>query len=126
MALGREGPAVQMGDAVGGGLARRTRLTDHDGSTIRSALAGAGLGVAFSAPLGGAMFVIEELDRAIRTRLLVTVLIASSVSLAVAYPIVGRQPVLPIAAVEPPPTWQLPMFVVLGIVAGFAGVSYNR
>lgn len=126
MALGREGPTVQMGDAVGGELARRTRLNAHDGRTIRSALAGAGLGVAFSAPLGGAMFVIEELDRAIRTRLLVTVLIASSVSLAVAYPIVGRQPVLPIAAIEPPPTWQLPMFVVLGIVAGFAGVSYNR
>jgi CIC family chloride channel protein len=69
------------------------------------ALAGAGLGVAFSAPLGGAMFVLEELDRAVRPRLLVAVLIASSVSLAVAYPRVGRHPVFPVPLQTAPPTW---------------------
>lgn len=126
MALGREGPTVQMGAAVGGELARRTSLDDHDGRTLRAALAGAGLGVAFSAPLGGAMFVLEELERAVRTRLLVAVLIASSVALAVAYPLVGRHPVLPVPPQAAPPTWQLPLFVLLGLVAGVMGVYYSR
>jgi CIC family chloride channel protein len=89
-------------------------------------LAGAGLGVAFSAPLGGAVFVLEELERAVRTRLLVAVLIASSVALAVAYPLVGRHPVLPVPPQAAAPTWQLPLFVLLGLVAGVMGVYYSR
>lgn len=126
MALGREGPTVQMGSAVGGALARRTRLDDHDRRTLQASLAGAGLGVAFSAPLGGAMFVLEELDKAIRTRLLVAVLISSSVALAVAYPLVGRRPVLPVSPLDPAPSWQLPLFVALGLIAALAGIVYNR
>lgn len=126
MALGREGPTVQMGSVVGGEVARRGGLAAHDERTLRSALAGAGLGVAFSAPVGGAVFVLEELDRAIRTRLLVAVLTASSVSLAVAYLIVGRNPVLPVGVLPPGPVWQVPLYVVLGAIVGLAGIYYNR
>lgn len=126
MALGREGPSVQMGAAVGDEVAKRGRLAQHDVRTLKSALAGAGLGVAFSAPVGGAVFVLEELDRAIRTRLLVTVLTGSSVALAVAYLIVGREPVLPVGALTPGPLWWLPFYVVLGAVIGVAGTWYSR
>lgn len=126
MALGREGPTVQMGATIGSEVAKRGKCDPHDVRTLGSAMAGAGLGVAFSAPLGGSIFVLEELDKAIRTRLLVAVLIASSVSLAVAYPIVGRQPVLPVREIGPGVWWELPFFVVLGVVAGVAGRYYNR
>ena len=126
MALGREGPTVQMGATIGSAVAKRGKCDPHDVRTLGSAMAGAGLGVAFSAPLGGAIFVLEELDKAIRTRLLVAVLIASSVSLAVAYPIVGRQPVLPVRALGPGSWWELPFFVLLGVIAGVAGRYYNR
>lgn len=126
MALGREGPTVQMGATIGSAVARRGNCDPHDVRTLGSAMAGAGLGVAFSAPLGGAIFVLEELDKAIRTRLLVAVLIASSVSLAVAYSIVGRQPVLPVREIGPGNGWELPFFVLLGVIAGVAGRYYNR
>lgn len=126
MALGREGPTVQMGAAVGGEVSKRADLDPHDTRTLSSALAGAGLGVAFSAPLGGAVFVLEELDRAIRTRLLIATVIGSSVALAVAYLIVGREPVLPVGRMEPGPLWQLPMYVVLGALIAVMGMYYNR
>ncbi len=126
MALGREGPTVQMGATIGSAVAKRGKCDPHDVRTLGSAMAGAGLGVAFSAPLGGAIFVLEELDKAIRTRLLVAVLIASSVSLAVAYPIVGRHPVLPVRELGAGPWWELPFYVLLGLLAGFAGSYYNR
>lgn len=126
MALGREGPTVQMGAAVGGEVSRRASLDPHDTRTLSSALAGAGLGVAFSAPLGGAVFVLEELDRAIRTRLLVATLIGSSVALATAYLIVGREPVLPVGRVDQGPLWVLPLYVVLGALVAVLGMYYNR
>lgn len=126
MALGREGPTVQMGATIGSSVAKRARCDPHDVRTLGSAMAGAGLGVAFSAPLGGAVFVLEELDKAARTRLLVAVAVACSVSVAVAYAIVGRHPVLPVRELSPGTWWELPFFVMLGIIAGAAGKYYNH
>lgn len=126
MALGREGPTVQMGSTVGGMLSRRANLSAHDERTMRSALAGAGLGVAFSAPVGGAIFVLEELARAIRTRLLVAVMISSGVALSVAYLIIGRTPVLQAPAVDYGPTWTLLIVAPFGVLVGLLGIYYNR
>jgi chloride channel protein, CIC family len=58
MALGREGPTVQMGGAVGDGLARRLKLPIRDRLTLTAAGAGAGLAAAFNAPLSGLVFVL--------------------------------------------------------------------
>ncbi len=126
MALGREGPSVQMGASIGGGIAARADLDDHDTRTLSASLAGAGLGVAFSAPLGGAMFVIEELARAIRTRLLVATLVSASVALAVAYPLVGSRPVFPVPLIQDPRLWHLALYAPLGLLVGFMGIYYNR
>ena len=62
LALGREGPSVQMG-------ARRASASDGvpprlaDCRVLLAAGAGAGLATAFNAPIAGAVFVLEELAR---------------------------------------------------------------
>jgi CIC family chloride channel protein len=126
MALGREGPTVQMGASVGGEIARRARLDPHDTRTLSASLAGAGLGVAFSAPLGGAVFVLEELARAIRTRLVVATLVAGGVALGVALPLVGTRPVLPVPAIEDARLWHLAFYAPMGLLIGWLGIHYNR
>lgn len=126
MALGREGPSVQMGASIGGAVAERGKLDDHDTRTLSASLAGAGLGVAFSAPLGGAMFVIEELARAVRTRLVVATLVSAGVALAVALPIVGSRPVFPVPAIEDTRLWHLGLYAPLGLLVGLMGIYYNR
>lgn len=125
MALGREGPTVQMGASVGGGLARFAKLGRHDTRTLAAALAGTGLGVAFSAPIGGALFVFEEVARAFRTKLVVTTFIGTAVALAVAQSLVGHRPVFNVGAVSPVPAWQLLVFAALGAIFGALGVAYN-
>ena len=48
------------------------RKVNHDDQlTIQAALAGAGLGVAFNAPLAGPIFVVEELTKTIQFRVIV-------------------------------------------------------
>lgn len=125
MVLGREGPTVQMGATVGDVLARRTRLPQDDARTLSVALAGAGLGVAFSAPLGGALFALEEVSHAFRTRLVVATLAGTASALAVTRWIVGPEPVLPVGHVEAGPAVVLVAYAVLGLVLGALGVVYN-
>ena len=60
-ALGREGPTVQMGAALGTFWARLLLRNAPDQSVINAAGAGAGLAVAFNAPIGASVFVFEEL-----------------------------------------------------------------
>lgn len=126
LALGREGPTVQMGAAIGSAAGRWSRASEHDRRTLAASLAGAGLGVAFSAPLGGAMFVFEEVAHAFRVRLVVATLAGTGSALAVAALLLGPGPIFPVPRVEAGPMWMLLAFAVLGVLLGVAGVLYNR
>ena len=59
LALGREGPTVQMGSTLGLLTSRLLTKDDQDIRVIGAAGAGAGLAVAFNAPIGGSIFVFE-------------------------------------------------------------------
>jgi len=61
MVMGREGPTVQMGGAVGRMLRERLNLSNDDGRILVAAGTGAGLTAAFNAPLTGMLFVIEKM-----------------------------------------------------------------
>lgn len=126
LALGREGPTVQMGAVVGDRVARAAGLSAHDTRTLSVSLAGAGLGVAFSAPLGGALFVFEEVARAFRTRLVLATFAGTAAAVAVSVLIVGTQPVFPIGRVDAGPVWMLGPYALLGLLLGVMGVAYNR
>ena len=126
LALGREGPTVQMGAVIGSYAGKIMRVTDYDRRTLSAALAGAGLGVAFSAPLGGAVFVFEEVSRAVRTRLVLTTLIGSAVAVATSRLLLGTKPVFDVGQVELESVWMLAPYGVLGLALGALGVYYNR
>jgi CIC family chloride channel protein len=59
LALGREGPTVQMGAALSRFISRLLTEDDQDNKVIGAAGAGAWLAVAFNAPVGGSIFVFE-------------------------------------------------------------------
>lgn len=126
LALGREGPTVQMGATIGDALAQWARLSLADVRRVQTAVAGAGLGVAFSAPLGGAIFAFEEVARSFSLRLTVATLLAVCSATAVAWWILGDSPDF---LVEPPalPGWDaLIPFLLFGLLLGVLGVAYNR
>jgi chloride channel protein, CIC family len=92
LALGREGPTVQMGAGIGHFLASAFRRNQDDVKALLAAGAGAGLATAFSAPVAGAVFVLEELVRRFDTRITVTTLCASGSAIAVARLLLGNGP----------------------------------
>jgi chloride channel protein, CIC family len=125
LALGREGPSVQMGATIAdiiGKICGRSRV---DCRVLLAAGAGAGLATAFNAPIAGAVFVLEELVRRFDTRIAIAALGASAGAIAVARPLLGHAPdfrVEPLAYAGIP---TLPFFVALGAVAGLVATLYN-
>lgn len=126
LVLGREGPTVHMGAAIGAEAGRRTRMDESDIRLLHTSLAGAGLAVAFTAPLGGVLFVCEEVTRTVRARLVLVTLIGTATAVGCSRLVVGdrldfRVPELPV-----PPLALLPAFLLFGAATGVLGAAYNR
>ncbi len=125
LALGREGPSIQMGAAMAHVVGKLFRRNWHDCKVLIAAGAGAGLATAFNAPIAGAVFVLEELMRRFETRTAIAALGASAAAIAVARAFLGPAPdfqVEPLAYLGVK-TWLL--FAALGAIAGLAAGLYN-
>ena len=97
MALGPEGPGVQMGAVVARLIGTLCRRAWPDARALVAAGAGAGIAVAFNAPIAGAVFVLEELVRRFETRIAIASLAASSTAILVSRLFLGGAPVLHVA-----------------------------
>lgn len=126
LALGREGPTIQMGGAVGAGTARLLKTSTQERLTLVAAGAGAGLAAAFNAPLAGLIFVLEELQRDFRPMVFGAAFIAAAAADVVSRLFSGQLPVFSAPAYPAPALSLLPAFAVLGAVAGVLGVAFNR
>jgi len=127
LVLGREGPTVHMGAALGQMSADGLRLDQRQQRALVAAGAGAGLAAAFNAPLAAIVFVTEELREHFEYGFatLQSVILACCLAVAVSGWLLGQGPVLPLPPIEIPPVWALPLFVVLGIAIGALGVIFN-
>lgn len=136
MALGREGPSVQMGAAIAHLVGELFRHSTEELRMLLASGAGAGLAVAFNAPIAGAVFVLEELVKRFEARMAIVALGTSSTAILVSRLFLGDAPDFHVtilssttAATGPLPyasdaAWFL--YVALGIVAGVAASLYNR
>jgi CIC family chloride channel protein len=126
LALGREGPTVQMGAAVADIVAGRLGVTQRERRTLLAAGAGAGLAAAFNAPLAGLVFVLEEVQRDFRPIVFGTAFCAAAAADVVARFATGQLPVFAVPSYPTPPLTALPAFLVLGILTGLLGVWFNK
>jgi CIC family chloride channel protein len=126
MALGREGPTVQMGGAVGDAAADWLHVAPRERLTLIAAGAGAGLAAAFNAPLAGLVFVLEEAQRDFRPIVFGAAFLAAATADIITRLASGQLPVFSIPSYPVPPLAALPVFAILGLAAGLLGVVFNR
>lgn len=126
MSLGREGPTIQIGAAIGQMIAKVSRTPKKSHSTLISAGAGAGLAAAFNAPLAGFIFVMEELKREMSPLTYGAALIASVSSVAVTRIWLGQSTSFLLENPSPIPIRLLPIVVVVGLLCGIVAVFFNR
>lgn len=126
LVLGREGPTVQMGGAVGDAISRGLKVSPRERLTLIAAGAGAGLAAAFNAPLSGLIFVLEEVQRDFHPIVFGTAFLAAAVADVIARLGADPFPVFSVSKYPTPPLETLPAFAILGIVTGVLGVAFNR
>lgn len=128
LALGREGPTIQMGGATGLMVSEWFRIKPGEGErkALIAAGAGAGLAAAFNAPLAGVMFVLEELAGAFTPVVFVSAFLASVTADVIGRVLTGEMPVFPLHDMPAPNIRVLPAAVVLGVACGLGGVLFNR
>jgi len=126
LALGREGPSVQMGAAIAHRIGLVFRRDWTDCRVLLAAGAGAGLATAFDAPMAGAVFVLEELVRKFEIRIAIAALGASATAISISRVILGDLPDFHVGALAAAGAGLRPLYFVLGAVAGLAAVAYNR
>src|SRR5271156_4268873 len=127
LALGREGPSVQMGASVAHLVGKIFKRNWPDCRVLLAAGAGAGLATAFNAPIAGAIFVLEELVRRFEPRIAIVALGASSAAITVAHLFLGYQPDFHVEALAFTRNNGIKaLFFVLGAAAGLAGIAYNH
>ncbi len=126
LTLGREGPTVQMGGAIGQMVSEKMGATARERQNLIAAGAGAGLAAAFNAPLAGLVFVLEEVQRDFAPGVFAVAFVSCVVGDVVSRVLLGQLPVFHVQQFDAPPLSSVPLFLVLGVIAGALGVVFNR
>lgn len=125
LSLGREGPCIQMGGAIGAIASNLWGQKQEKDNVHLIGGAAAGLAAAFGAPLAGILFAFEEMKcRITRFTLISTVLGAISAQW-VAAKLFGLGRLFPFHAFKPPSLTESWTLLVFGVMIGFLGVGYN-
>ncbi|PEG35090.1 ClC family H(+)/Cl(-) exchange transporter [Mycolicibacterium agri] len=125
LVLGREGPTVHMGAAIGAETARRARLPDPEVRMMQTALGGAGLAVAFNAPIGGALFTLEEVTKSFRMKTVLAAVFSAATAVACSRVVLGNHADFDVEPIGTPALGWLPLFLVFGVLTGIIGAAYN-
>jgi CIC family chloride channel protein len=125
MALGREGPTVQMGGTIGNLLSPVMGPFLPEPWTLIAAGAGAGLAVAFNAPMAASLFVMEELLHRFSTRVFCATLIACITGTLVLRSMMGNATDFAVRQLGTVPANVLVEYLLLGLACGFVGAGFN-
>ena len=124
--VGREGPIVQIGSALGSSLAQLFHLDERRIRLLVACGAAGGIAATFNAPLAGVFFAMELILRQWATESFGMVVITSVTASVIGRAVLGNTPFLVLPAFGVNHLVEYPLFAVLGLVAGLAGVGFSR
>ncbi len=124
--VGREGPIVQIGSALGSTIGQRFNMSDEKVSNLVACGAAAGIAATFNAPIAGVVFALEVILGGFSIKHLNTVVIA-----AVSASVIGRMAFGDVPAFAVPfeygivSLWEFILYPLLGAIAAVVGVLYT-
>jgi CIC family chloride channel protein len=131
-AVGREGPIIQIGSALGSTLGQVIRMQAGQRITLVAAGAGAGIAATFNTPIGGVLFATELMLPEVSVNTFLPVAVATGTATFIGRLFFGDQPAFDVpsnltaipndlsAAVT------LVLYAILGAVTGVAAAGFIR
>src|SRR5277367_4259626 len=126
IALGREGPSVQIGAGVTSVLARKFGLSDAQVKSLVPAGAAAALAAAFNTPIAAVLFSLEEILGDLHAPVIGSIVISSATSWMVLHLILGDEPLFHVPAYQLVSPVEFAIYAVLGLAGGLGSVCFVK
>ena len=124
--VGREGPIVQIGSALGSGLGQLTRQAADNTRLLVACGAAGGIAATFNAPIAGVFFALELILRNFETRSFGLVVLASVVATAVGRLAFGSEAFLTLPGFDVVSGLEYPLYALLGVIAALVGIAFIK
>jgi chloride channel protein, CIC family len=124
--VGREGPIVQIGSALGSTLGQLTDLPESRLRILVACGAAGGISATFNAPIAGVFFALELILRDFEAESFGVVVLSSFAANIVGRAAFGNQPFLKLPNFHLVSPLEYPLYAGLGLLAALAGVAFIR
>jgi CIC family chloride channel protein len=124
--VGREGPIVQIGSALGSTLGQLTRVPESRLRILVACGAAGGISATFNAPIAGVFFGLELILRDFEAESFGVVVLSSFVADIIGRAAFGSHPFLALPGFELRSPLEYPLYAGLGLVAALVGVAFIR
>jgi len=124
--VGREGPIVQIGSALGSSLGQALRLPEARLRLLVSCGAAGGIAATFNAPIAGVFFALELILRDFEAGSFGVVVLSSITATIIGRAAFGSRPFLTLPPFELGSPRELLLYAALGLLAAFVGVGFIR
>jgi CIC family chloride channel protein len=123
--VGREGPIVHIGSALGSTLGQLLRVPASQLRVIVGCGAAAGISATFNAPIAGALFAAEIVVGNFAVAQLSPIVISSVVAAVVSRMILGDHPAFPVPPYGLVSPFELVPYMVVGLFAGLVALAFT-
>jgi CIC family chloride channel protein len=126
IALGREGPSVQIGAGIASILGRRVGLSPANARSLVPIGASAALAAAFNTPIAAVLFTLEEVLGDLHARVLGAIVLSSATSWMVLHLLLGDEPLFHVPAYQLVHPIEFLFYAALGVAGGLVSVSFVK
>jgi CIC family chloride channel protein len=126
IALGREGPSVQVGAGIASCLGRRLGLSPAKIKSLVPIGSAAALAAAFNTPIAAVLFTLEEVMGDMHAPVLGSIVLSSATSWIVLHLVLGDEPLFHVPAYQLVHPIEFAFYAVLGVVGGLVSVSFVK
>jgi CIC family chloride channel protein len=124
--VGREGPIVQIGSALGSGLGQMLRIPESRLRLLVACGAAGGISATFNAPIAGVFFALELILRDFESESFGVVVLASVMADVIGRAAFGSQPFLTLPGFQERSFWEFGLYAGLGLTAAIVGTAFIR
>jgi chloride channel protein, CIC family len=124
--VGREGPIVQIGSALGSTLGQITRVPESRLRILVACGAAGGISATFNAPIAGVFFGLELILRDFEAESFGVVVLSSFVADIIGRAVFGSHPFLALPGFQLRSPIEYPLYAGLGLLAALVGVAFIR
>ncbi|MGH9076089.1 MAG: chloride channel protein [Acidimicrobiales bacterium] len=124
--VGREGPIVQIGSALGSVAGQRLRVPESRLRLLVACGAAGGISATFNAPIAGVFFALELILGSFATEAFGAVVLASVTASVIGRSAFGNQPFLALPPFHLVSPVEFALYAVLGLLTAVGGVAFVR